>query len=137
MTILLAIVSLAIYSYFPSRLHRQIVDTVVQENAAISGMAAYSVAGALQAKNRPAVAAALSGVRTNPDLVYLILLDERGEVFASYNDLVARHAGYERVPMKAIAVPQRALQAGRVVRSPSENIVGGIASDGAIYQDRK
>lgn len=134
MTILLAIVSIAIYSYFPPRLHRQIVGAVVQESAAVSGMAAYSVAEGLQAKSRDAVAAALTGVRTNPDLVYLILLDEKGQVFASFNELVARHATFDRVAMKPVEVPQQSLQAGRVARSPSQDIVGGVTTDAAIYQ---
>src|SRR5688500_10984385 len=134
MTILLAIVSVAIYSYFPRRLHERIVGAVVQEGAAVSGMAAYSVADGLQADNRAAVAAALTGVRSNPDLTYLILLDERGQVFASFNELVAREAGFDRVTMRPVDVPQRSLQAGRVARSPSEDIVGGVTSDGSIYQ---
>src|SRR5688572_5182717 len=134
MTILLAIVSVAIYSYFPRRLHERIVDAVVQESAAVGGMAAFSVADGLVSRNRPAVAAALAGVRTNPDLTYLMLLDDRGEVFASFNDLVARDAQYDRVTMRPVDVPQRALQAGRVARSLSNDIVGGVTSDGTIYQ---
>ena len=134
MTILLAIVSIAIYSYFPARLHRQIVSAVAGESAAVSSMAAFSVAEGLQARNATAVAAALTGVRTNPDLAYLILFDDRGEIFASFNDLVARHAEFNRVTMRPIAVAQHSLQAGREARSPAKDIVGGVTADGSIYQ---
>jgi len=134
MTVVLAIVSIAVYAYFPGRLHRQLVDAVAQKSAALTGMAAFSLADGLETRNRTAVAAALAGLRSNPDLAYLVLLDERGEVFASFNDLVARQADFERVPMKPVDVPQRAMQAGRLARSPSEEIAGGTTSDGSVYQ---
>ena len=134
MTVLLAIVSLAIYSYFPRRLHRQLVDAVAQKSAAMTGMAAFSLAEGLQAKNRTAVAAALTSVRTSPDLTYLVLLDERGDIFASFNELVARQAEFENVRMRPVEVAQRALVAGQVARSPIAEIKGGLTSDGAIYQ---
>ena len=134
MTIVLAIVSIAVYAYFPRRLHGQIVGAVAQKSAALTGMAAFSVGEGLQSRNRAAVAAALAGVRSNPDLAYLVLLDERGEVFASFNDLVARQAQFQNVPMKPVDVPQRALQAGSVARSPGEDVVGGTTADGSVYQ---
>lgn len=135
MTSLLAIVSLAVYLYFPARLHRQLVDAVTQKSAALTGMAAHAVAGGLHGRNQTAVAAALTGIRSNPDLVYLVLLDERGTPFASFNDLIAREAGYERVTMTAIATPRHVLQAGqRYVPPAAHRIAGGVTGDGMIYQ---
>ncbi|HYR26892.1 MAG TPA: EAL domain-containing protein, partial [Thermoanaerobaculia bacterium] len=134
MTFVLAIVSIAVYAYFPGRLHRQIVGAVAQKSAALTGMAAFSLAEGLESRNPTAVAAALAGVRSNPDLAYLVLLDDRGEVFASFNDLVARQAGFERVPMQAVDVPQRALQAGKLALPPAVGIVGGVTADGQVYQ---
>lgn len=135
MTILLAIVSLAIYWYFPRRLHAQIVDAVAQKSAAMTSMAAFSLADGLLNRNRAAVAAALTGIRGNPDLVYLVLLDERGQVFASYNELLAREAGFQGVPMAPVTVPQHALvAAGRIARSPGHDIIGGTAAEGEIFQ---
>ena len=93
MTFLLAIISIVVYRYFPERLHRQIVDSVVQKSAALTSMAAHSVAEGLHDRNPAAVAAALTGLRNNPDLVYLVLLDERGQVYSSFNDLMARQTG--------------------------------------------
>jgi len=134
MTSLLAVISLAIYLFFPARLHRQAVDAVTQKAAALTGMAAFSVGDGLQQRNQPAVAAALAGIRSNPDLVYLILLDGRGDVFASFNDLVAREAGYERLPMETLDTPQHVLQAGQQVRSQSRRVSGGMTADASIYQ---
>lgn len=135
MTSLLAIVSLAVYLYFPARLHRQLVDSVTQKSAALTGMAAHAVAQGLHDGNQTTVAAALAGIRRNPDLVYLVLTDAQGAPFTSFNELVARGVGFATLPMKPIQTPQLALQAGqRYVPPPAGQIAGGMADDGRIYQ---
>ncbi|MGZ8779731.1 MAG: EAL domain-containing protein, partial [Thermoanaerobaculia bacterium] len=135
MTSLLAVVSLAVYLYFPARLHQELVNAATRQSAALTGMAAFSVADGLQERNQPAVAAALAGIRRNPDLVYLILLDERGQVFASYNDIMARTVAWDRLPMEAIERPRQVLQAGqRSVQPASSRIEGGMTPDRSIYQ---
>jgi diguanylate cyclase (GGDEF)-like protein/PAS domain S-box-containing protein len=134
MTVLLAIVSLVIYLYFPARLHRQIVDSVVQQSAAMTRMAAFSVADGLDGRNQPAVAAALSGIRGNPDLVYFVLLDASGEPFASFNERIAMDAAYRQIPMRTIDTPQHVLQAGQSVRTSAPAVTGGATADGAVYQ---
>ena len=134
MTFLLAIVSVAIYLYFPRRLHEQIVQSVVQKSAALTSVTALSVAPELSRSDRAAVAAAMSALRSNPDLVYLVLLDAQGNVFASFNELVAREAGFQNLNMSPLEVPQRAMQAGRVAHAPGREVVGGMAAGGDIYQ---
>jgi diguanylate cyclase (GGDEF)-like protein/PAS domain S-box-containing protein len=134
MTFLLAIISVVVYRYFPERLHRQIVDSVVQKSAALTGMAASSVASGLHDRSPAAVAAALTGLRNNPDLVYLILLDERGQVFSSFNELMARQTAYDRLHMKDVAAPQQVVQGGERVRAPASPVVGGVTGEGTIYQ---
>jgi diguanylate cyclase (GGDEF)-like protein/PAS domain S-box-containing protein len=134
MTSLLAVVSLAVFLYFPRRLQHELVRTVTQKSAALTGMAAYSAADGLHERNRAAVAAALAGIRSNPDLVYLMLLDERGQVFASYNEMIARDAGYDRLPMKPVETARQVLQAGQRTLRPVRQIDGGMAADGSVYQ---
>ena len=135
MTSLLAIVSLAVYLYFPERMHRQSVGSVTRKAAALTGMAAFSVAQGLHERNQSSVAAAMTGIRSNPDLVYLMLLDGEGQVFASFNDLIARDANYASVPMNAVAAPQRVLQGGqRYVRPSAVQVAGGFTPDETIYQ---
>ena len=134
MTVLLAIISIVVYRYFPGRLRAQIVDAVEQKEAALTAMTAFSVAEPMYDGNRSAVAAALGGIRTSNDLAYFILLDANGNVFASFNELVAREAAFDRISMHPVAVPQHVVQGGqRVLRSPSE-IVAGTSADGSIYQ---
>lgn len=134
MTGLLAVVSLIVYLYFPPRLHRQLVDATAQKSAALTRMTAFSVADALAEGNRSAAAAALTAIRSNPDLVYLVLLDTRGAVFASFNELYAREDGFDTAAMQPVTVPQQSLQAGQLVRSASPDLVGGASDDGAIYR---
>jgi diguanylate cyclase (GGDEF)-like protein/PAS domain S-box-containing protein len=134
MTLLLAIVSVVVYRYFPQRLHRQIVDSVVQKSAALTSMAAHSVAAGLHDRNPAAVAAALTGLRSNPDLVYLVLLDERGQVFFSFNELMARQTGFDRLRMTNVAAPQQVVQGGERVRTAAPPVQGGITGEGAMYQ---
>ncbi|MEK6374715.1 MAG: EAL domain-containing protein [Acidobacteriota bacterium] len=134
MTFVLAIVSVAVYRYFPARLHRQITDAVVQKSAALTGMGAVSVAAGLRDRNHAAVAAALTGLRNNPDLVYLVLLDANGQVFAAFNDLMARQAAYQTLPMKSVGGAHGVLQGGQKMRAPAPPVVGGISADGTIHQ---
>jgi diguanylate cyclase (GGDEF)-like protein/PAS domain S-box-containing protein len=134
MTFLLAIISIAIYRYFPARLHRQITDAVAQKSAALTSMAAFSAGAGLEERNPAAVAAALTGLRNNPDLVYFVLLDEKGQMFAAFNELMARQADYQRLPMTSVAVPHQVLQAGQNPRALAAPVVGGVGADGAIHQ---
>jgi diguanylate cyclase (GGDEF)-like protein/PAS domain S-box-containing protein len=134
MTSLLAIVSVAVYLYFPERLHEQTVDSLTRKAGALTSMSAFSVAQGLHEQNQSAVAAALTGLRRNPDLVYVMLIDGSGQVFASFNDLIARDANYARVPMTPLASAHRVLQGGRDVRPAALPVVGGFTPDGTIYQ---
>ncbi|HEX6100965.1 MAG TPA: EAL domain-containing protein [Thermoanaerobaculia bacterium] len=134
MTSLLAVVSLAVFLYFPGRLQQELVQAVTQKSAALTGMAAFSAADGLHERNRAAVAAALAGIRSNPDLVYLMLLDERGQVFASYNERIARQARYDRLPMTPVETARQGLQAGQRPLRSARQIDGGMAADGSIYQ---
>jgi diguanylate cyclase (GGDEF)-like protein/PAS domain S-box-containing protein len=134
MTSLLAIVSLVVFLYFPARLHRQLVDAVRQKSAALTGMAAHSVADGLHDRNPTAVAAALTGIRSNPDLVYLVLLDESGATFTSFNDIVARNAGYQQLPMQSVVTSPQVLQAGQRPLPATRPIVGAMTADGTTFQ---
>src|SRR3989304_486970 len=133
MTGVLAVISLGAFLYFPARLHRQIVESVKQKAAALPETAAFGVADGLRARNQVAVAAALTGIRSNPDLVYLVLVDDRGQTFASFNELIA--GNYADRQMAPVPRPRQALQAGQRMPAPSgREVVGGLSADGLIYQ---
>lgn len=133
MTCVLAVIAIGIFIYFPARLHRQIVDALVEKAAALTHMTALAVAEGLDQKEQTAVAAALTGMRGNPDLVYFILEDEQGEVFMSFNELIARQAGFAALPMTAVRRRLAASQAGQP-RPGGGEIVGAASPDGSFYQ---
>jgi diguanylate cyclase (GGDEF)-like protein/PAS domain S-box-containing protein len=135
MTSLLAVVCVAIYYYFPARLHGQAVESVRQKSAALTALAAFSVAEGLEQGSRPDVAAALGGIRTNPDLVYLVLRDATGSVFTSFNEIVARSANFDRLAMTPVSRgTQNVLQGGREIARSGTGVSGGATADGTIYQ---
>lgn len=131
-TLLLATVSIAIFLYFPAKMRRQAIDAVAQEATAISELEALSVAPALAAQDRVAVAETLASLRHNPDLVYFVLLDPRGEIFASFNDLVASSSDYQSLA-RWTAQPAPARFGFNRTR-PSAGI-GTISQDGSIYSE--
>jgi diguanylate cyclase (GGDEF)-like protein/PAS domain S-box-containing protein len=135
-TLLLAVVSVAVYIYFPARGKEQALAAVSKKAAAISEMAALSAARGLVTRDRVDVSEVLSSLRHSTDLAYFILLDDHGRVFASFNDRVATETAYEKLLKNADA-----LQAGRkttdVTPSTAETepgpVPGVISQDGSIY----
>jgi PAS domain S-box/diguanylate cyclase (GGDEF) domain len=130
-TLLLATVSMAVFLYFPAKMKQQAIDAVAQKAAAISEMEALSVAPGLDQNDRVVVAGAVASLRHNPDLVYFVLLDQHGDVFASFNDLVATASDYQALARNlAAASPSRiALAAREHGRAPS----GTISDDESTY----
>ncbi len=129
-TLLLAVVSIAIFLYFPAKMRQQAVDGVAQKAIAICEMEALSIGPALADQDRVAVAERLGGLRHNPDLVYFVLLDQQGGVFASYNELVATTSDYTTLARNASprrsAVPSSA-------RERRRQQGGTISDDGSTY----
>jgi len=70
MTLLLAVMSIAIYVYFPEKLQRQAIDAMTEQARAVADMTAFSVAAPLHENDNIAVVEALTGLRRNPDLVF-------------------------------------------------------------------
>jgi diguanylate cyclase (GGDEF)-like protein/PAS domain S-box-containing protein len=138
MTLLLAMTSVAVYVYFPARFRQQAVDSVVQKAAALTEMTSYSIARGVASHDLSAVAEVLAAMRRNPDLVYIAVLDERGAVYAGFNELAANQVGYRSIPMRRLraglqlpsgAFPQDVRRAGL-----TREIDGGFSSDGSVYQ---
>ncbi len=130
-TLLFAAFSIAIFLYFPAKMRSQAIDAVAQKATAIAEMEALSVASGLADHDRVAVAAAAANLRHNPDLVYFVLLDERGEVFASFNDLVARASDFGSLARSVSTPPPSgiALESRGRGRAPG----GTISGDGSTY----
>ncbi len=106
MTAILAMISAAVFVYFPSALRRQALDAVAQKASVVADVTAIRLSPGLRSHDRVAVAEALASLRRNPDLVYYELLDANGQTFASFNDLVAASAGpFPKTPAEAPVEP--------------------------------
>ncbi|PYQ61349.1 MAG: hypothetical protein DMF58_05215 [Acidobacteria bacterium] len=132
MTFILALVSLWIYLYFPPRLQREAVKALTQRASAIADLTAFSIAPALQTRDRVATAAALTALRRNPDLTFFMVQDVRGQIFASFNEMVAESAGPFRNPLQE-PFARRAVITGMTMGNGSET-TGALSEDGNSYE---
>jgi diguanylate cyclase (GGDEF)-like protein/PAS domain S-box-containing protein len=139
MTLLLAIISVAVYVYFPARLKQQALDSMVQNGTVLAEMTSFSMARGLNARDPAAVAEVLTAMRRNPDIVYVVVFDARGTVYAGFNELMASQMSFRSIPMKRVqtvsslpgaAVPQEVGSLG----SEGHQVSGGFSSDGSVYQ---
>ena len=103
MTVILALISLAIFVYLPAGLKRQAANALMQKAAALGEMSAVTLAPGLAAQDGSAVAEALTAVRRNPDLVFLVVEDAARNRFATFGDLIADESDYARLAMKPIS----------------------------------
>src|SRR5438093_2585912 len=126
MTFILALVSLGIYLYFPSKMQHQAVEALAQRASAIADVTAFGVAPGLQNRDRIAVAAAVTALRRNPDLIFFVVRDKNGEAFAAFNEMVASTVGpfakTERPVVKALT------------EGAHSETVGEFSEDGNTYQ---
>ncbi|HEX9160563.1 MAG TPA: EAL domain-containing protein [Thermoanaerobaculia bacterium] len=102
MTAILALISVAIFVYLPARLERQANMALTQKAAALGEMSAVTLAPALDEHDQSEVAAALTAVRRNPDLVFLVVEDDKGQRFTSFSDLIADDSDYANIHMHSI-----------------------------------
>ncbi len=131
MTGILALVSAAVFVYFPAALKHQALDSVAQKASVVTDVTAISLAPGLRTPDRVSVAEALATLRRNPDLVYYELLERNGHVFASFNELVAASAGpFAKPPAAVHSTP---ILGGTATGTPSET-QGSFSGDGKVYQ---
>ncbi len=102
MTGVLALISLAIIVYMPSRLEHQAFNALMQKAVALGEMSAVTLAPNLEEHDRTGVAEALTAVRRNPDLVFLVVEDEKGERFATFSALLADESDFAHITMHPI-----------------------------------
>jgi diguanylate cyclase (GGDEF)-like protein/PAS domain S-box-containing protein len=103
MALILAAISIAIFIYLPSRLKVEASNALMQKAGALGEATAVTLAPALEESDRPAVAEALTTVRRNPDLVFLIVEDAAGKRFTSFSDLIADDVHFKDVPTRPIS----------------------------------
>jgi PAS domain S-box-containing protein len=81
-TLLLGCISFFIYVYFPGRLEQQAESALVNKAESIADAMAYAVSPALLFDDRETVQGYLNDAGHNEDLVYIVVLDNAGDIFA-------------------------------------------------------
>lgn len=84
MTVVVAVLSIIVYVYFPSKLRREALRAVGAKAESIAAMTAYSVTPALVFDDHRSALEAFEGARRNADLDYVAVYDEAGGLFAAY-----------------------------------------------------
>src|SRR5215210_5093458 len=74
MTLVLAVFAIAVFIYFPGRLRQRAILAMSQKAVATAAMTATMLGGPVRGNDHAAVAEALTVLRRDPDLVYLLIL---------------------------------------------------------------
>lgn len=99
-TFLIAAISIFIYFYFPYKLEMQARQAIAEKAASISEMTAFSISPSLLFRDKEAAEEALQGTLQNEDLAYVMIVDDGGEVFGSFNEQIAREANYWKAELE-------------------------------------
>ncbi len=86
-----------VYVFVPAQLQSQAMHDLVIRARGIAEMTAYGVSAAILFDDRESAQESLAAAERNPDLAYLVVHDERGHEFVSFNLAVAGRAGYLEV----------------------------------------
>ncbi|MFZ2493584.1 MAG: EAL domain-containing protein [Thermoanaerobaculia bacterium] len=84
MTLLIALISIVIFVYFPGRMRRQAMQAIHEKAQTVSQMTAFSISPAMVFDDVESAATVLKGARQNPDLVYAVVIDDAGKRFAEH-----------------------------------------------------
>ncbi len=77
-SLIIGLICLFIYFYFPARLQQQAMRSVAAKAESIGGMMAYSLAPLLYFGDRQALEPVIRSARQNPDLLYVIITTPGG-----------------------------------------------------------
>ncbi len=84
-SLLIAVISTFIYFYFPLKLERQVLKFAADKAQGISDMTALNISHSLFAADKKNIGAIFESVKQDEDIEYLVVLNNRGEVFSAYN----------------------------------------------------
>ena len=94
-TIYVGIISAFIYFYFPLKLEKQALNIAADKARSITGMTALNVSSILIFEDREDMKKILDSIKQNRDIVYLVVLNSKGDVFSVFNHETAVQADYK------------------------------------------
>jgi PAS domain S-box-containing protein len=83
-TLLIGLISVFIFLYFPERLEQKQLETIEAKAKSISDMAAFSIGSALQCQDTQSIKEAFAATKQNRSLVYLAVTDDSNRVVESF-----------------------------------------------------
>ncbi|MFN0158431.1 MAG: ATP-binding protein [Bacteroidota bacterium] len=116
----IAVNSLFIYLYFPSRLEDQALRASVEKGDGLATMTAFVVAPSLVARDKATTHDAFENVKQNPEIVYIVVLDDSGRIFAAHNKVKADMFRY-----RSTGIGERFTHDGELYRTAAPIIRGG------------
>ncbi len=97
-TLFLAVNSVFIYLFFPSTIRDQAIQSRIDKANAIVAMTAFSISHALQERDLFTIDETFQNARHNPDVEYIVVIDDSGRVFTSYAKVKADIGRYKQTP---------------------------------------
>jgi len=85
-TLIIGVISLFIFAFFPARLEYQATRSIIAKAHSIAGMTAYSVSPALYFEDVESIREVFKSTRQNKDVIYIMVLDKAGNIIASYDE---------------------------------------------------
>jgi two-component system, sensor histidine kinase and response regulator len=96
-TILLGLISLFIFFYFPSQFENIEADSLREKASLLNKMGAYSLSPALNFNDPDNIKEAGSGIVLNRDIMYVIIEDESGVIKFYHNQSLAYNNNYKTI----------------------------------------
>ncbi len=94
-TLYVGLISAFIYLYFPLKLEKQALRFAADKAQSITDMIAMNVSSILVFEDRENMEKILTSVKQNRDVVYLVVLNNKGDVFSVFNHETAVKADYK------------------------------------------
>ncbi len=97
-TLFIAANSVFIYLFFPSTIRDQAIQSRIDKANAIAAMTAFSISHALHKKDLFIADETFQNARQNPDVEYIVVMDDSGDVFASFSKVKADIGLFKQTP---------------------------------------
>ena len=95
-TLLIGGIALFISLYFPSRLERLAIERVKAQSTSLGEVTAYSASAAVFFEDKASLNEVLEALRQDREVLYAVLLDESGDLIASFNQGKAQQSSFLR-----------------------------------------
>ncbi|UCH96244.1 MAG: response regulator [Candidatus Aminicenantes bacterium] len=94
-TLLLALISVFITAFFPVKLEKQAIKATADKAQSIANMTAFNLSSTLVFEDKRDMREILEGMKQYQDLAYLVVLNNKGEVFSAINLETALKVDYQ------------------------------------------